>query len=116
MIMYIYYTQHILVQSDKQFSIAITEVIVPGLIDTTTARVEDPRLIAESLLRYARAAGHPARVIASTDCGFASTARSTAITADLATWQEESLNLHDSHDMLSTQLGMALDTGLANTE
>ena len=107
------YTQHIPVQSHKQFSIAITEVIVPGLIDTTTARVEDPRLIAESLLRYARAAGHPARVIASTDCGFASTARSTAITADLATWQKESLNLHD---MLSTPLGMALDTGLANTE
>eukprot|EP00434_Breviolum_minutum_P038188 symbB.v1.2.033867.t1/scaffold4270.1/size42129/3 len=67
------------------------QVIVPGLIDTTTARVEDPRLIAESLLRYARAAGHPARVIASTDCGFASTARSTAITADLAWMKLQSL-------------------------
>ena len=62
----------------------IFQVIVPGLIDTTTARVEDPRLIAEDLLRYVRAAGHPGRVVASTDCGFASTARSTAITADLA--------------------------------
>ena len=60
------------------------QVIVPGLIDTTTARVEDPRLIAEDLLRYVRAAGHPGRVVASTDCGFASTARSTAITADFA--------------------------------
>ena len=48
--------------------------------------MEDPRLIAEYLLRYIRAAGHPGRVMASTDCGFASTARSTAITADLASW------------------------------
>ena len=64
----------------------ISEVIVPGLIDTTTARVEDPRGIAEYLLRYVRAAGHPGRVMASTDCGFASTARSTAITADLVSW------------------------------
>ena len=60
------------------------QVIVPGLIDTTAARVEDPRLIAETLLRYVRAAGHPARVMAGTDCGFASTAKSTAITSDLA--------------------------------
>ena len=58
--------------------------IVPGMIDTTVARVEHPELIAERLLRYIRAAGHPSRVIAGTDCGFASTAKSTAITADLA--------------------------------
>ncbi|CAK8997635.1 unnamed protein product [Durusdinium trenchii] len=64
------------------------QVIVPGLIDTTTARVEDPRLIAEDLLRYIRAAGHPKHVMASTDCGFASTARSTAITADLASREQ----------------------------
>lgn len=68
------------------------QVIVPGLIDTTTARVEDPRLIAEYLLRYVRAAGHPGRVMASTDCGFASTARSTAITADLAWMKLRSLH------------------------
>ena len=59
-------------------------VIVPGVIDTTAARIEHPELIAERLLRYVRAAGHPSRVIAGTDCGFASTAKSTAITADLA--------------------------------
>ena len=31
------------------------QVIAPGLVDSTTARVEDPKLIAESLLRYVRA-------------------------------------------------------------
>jgi 5-methyltetrahydropteroyltriglutamate--homocysteine methyltransferase len=44
-------------------------------------------LVAERLLRFVRAAGHPSRVIAATDCGFASTARSVAITADLA-WRK----------------------------
>ena len=51
------------------------QVIVPGLIDTTAARVEHPALIAERLLRFVRAVGHPSRVIASTDCGFASTSK-----------------------------------------
>ena len=60
---------------------------MPGVIDTTAARVEHPALIAERLLRFVKAAGHPSRVMASTDCGFASTARSVAITADLA-WRK----------------------------
>ena len=63
------------------------KVVVPGVIDTTAARVEHPSLVAERLLRFVRAAGHPSRVMASTDCGFASTARSVAITADLA-WRK----------------------------
>ena len=62
-------------------------VVVPGVIDTTAARVEHPHLVAERLLRFVRATGHPSRVMASTDCGFASTARSVAITADLA-WRK----------------------------
>ncbi|CAE7379778.1 metE, partial [Symbiodinium microadriaticum] len=67
------------------------QVIAPGLVDSTTARVEDPKLIAESLLRYVRAVGHPSRVLASTDCGFASTAKSTAISADIAWMKLRSL-------------------------
>jgi len=68
-----------------------TQVIVPGMLDTTTARIEEPRSIAESLLRYVRAAGHPSRVLAGTDCGFASTAKSTAITSDIAWMKLKSL-------------------------
>jgi 5-methyltetrahydropteroyltriglutamate--homocysteine methyltransferase len=67
------------------------QVIVPGMIDTTTARIEHPKLIAESLLRYVRAAGHPSRVLAGTDCGFASTAKSVAVTSDLAWMKLKSL-------------------------
>ncbi|OLP75318.1 Phthiocerol synthesis polyketide synthase type I PpsC, partial [Symbiodinium microadriaticum] len=69
------------------------QVIAPGLVDSTTARVEDPKLIAESLLRYVRAVGHPSRVLASTDCGFASTAKSTAISADIAWMKLRSLDI-----------------------
>ena len=67
------------------------QVIAPGVVDTTTARVEDPKLIAETLLRYVRAVGHPSRVLASTDCGFASTAKSTAVSADIAWMKLQSL-------------------------
>jgi 5-methyltetrahydropteroyltriglutamate--homocysteine methyltransferase len=67
------------------------QVIVPGMLDTRTACVENPQMIAASLLRYARAAGHPSRVMGGTDCGFASTAKSTAITADIAWMKLRSL-------------------------
>ena len=60
------------------------QIICPGVIDTTTARVEDPQLICESLLRYSRCLQHRPRVMASTDCGFESTKGSVAITGDVA--------------------------------
>eukprot|EP00613_Pedinella_sp_CCMP2098_P074214 CAMPEP_0171913182 /NCGR_PEP_ID=MMETSP0993-20121228/11575_1 /TAXON_ID=483369 /ORGANISM="non described non described, Strain CCMP2098" /LENGTH=2101 /DNA_ID=CAMNT_0012547131 /DNA_START=37 /DNA_END=6342 /DNA_ORIENTATION=+ len=63
------------------------QVIVPGVVDTTAARVEHPRAIAERLLAFVQAAGHPSRVMAGTDCGFASTAKSVAVTADIA-WRK----------------------------
>ena len=63
------------------------QVIVPGVIDTTAARVEHPEVIAQRLMAFVKAAGHPSRVMAGTDCGFASTAKSVAITADIA-WRK----------------------------
>jgi len=78
-----------------------SKVIVPGVIDTTAARVEHPAHIAERLLRFVRAVGHPSRVIAATDCGFASTARSVAITADIA-WRK--LNALAEGAALATKL------------
>lgn len=60
------------------------QIICPGVIDTTTARVEDPQLICETLLRYSRCLQHRPRVMASTDCGFESTKGSVAITGDVA--------------------------------
>ncbi len=49
------------------------KVLVPGTIDTISNVVEHPALIAQSLCRYADIVGRE-RVIAGTDCGFASLA------------------------------------------
>ncbi len=45
-------------------------VIVPGVIDSLTNYVEHPELVAQRIERYASIVG-PERVIAGTDCGFA---------------------------------------------
>jgi 5-methyltetrahydropteroyltriglutamate--homocysteine methyltransferase len=44
--------------------------MIPGVIDTNTNRVEHPELVAERLERFATIVGRE-RVIAGTDCGFA---------------------------------------------
>jgi 5-methyltetrahydropteroyltriglutamate--homocysteine methyltransferase len=46
------------------------KVLVPGVIDSTTNYIEHPELVAERIVRLARLVGRE-RVIASTDCGFA---------------------------------------------
>ena len=46
------------------------KVIIPGVIDSTTNYVEHPELVAERIVRFARIVGRE-RVIAGTDCGFA---------------------------------------------
>jgi len=46
------------------------KVLVPGVIDSTTNYIEHPDLVAERIVRLARLVGRE-RVIASTDCGFA---------------------------------------------
>jgi 5-methyltetrahydropteroyltriglutamate--homocysteine methyltransferase len=48
--------------------------IVAGVIDTTTNYVEHPAVVADRIERVARAVGDPARVMAGTDCGFATSA------------------------------------------
>jgi 5-methyltetrahydropteroyltriglutamate--homocysteine methyltransferase len=51
------------------------KVLIPGVIDTVTNFVEHPELVAERIVRYAEVAGKH-NVIAGTDCGFGTTARS----------------------------------------
>jgi len=45
-------------------------LLVAGVIDTTSNYVEHPDVVADRLVRVARAVGDPRRVIAGTDCGF----------------------------------------------
>jgi len=50
-------------------------VIIPGVLDSTTNFIEHPELVAQRIGRYAEIVGRE-RVIAGTDCGFATFARS----------------------------------------
>jgi 5-methyltetrahydropteroyltriglutamate--homocysteine methyltransferase len=50
-------------------------LIIPGVLDSTTNFIEHPELVAQRILRYAEIVGRE-RVIAGTDCGFATFARS----------------------------------------
>ncbi len=45
-------------------------LFLPGVIDTTTNYVEHPEVVADRIGQAVAAIGDPARVIASTDCGF----------------------------------------------
>jgi 5-methyltetrahydropteroyltriglutamate--homocysteine methyltransferase len=50
-------------------------LIIPGVLDSTTNFIEHPELVAQRLVRYAELVGRE-RVIAGSDCGFATFARS----------------------------------------
>jgi 5-methyltetrahydropteroyltriglutamate--homocysteine methyltransferase len=49
-------------------------LIIPGVLDSTTNFIEHPELVAQRLVRYAEVVGRE-RVMAGTDCGFATFAR-----------------------------------------
>jgi 5-methyltetrahydropteroyltriglutamate--homocysteine methyltransferase len=54
----------------EEVSLPEEAVILPGVIDSTVNYVEHPELVAQRLLRYANLVGRE-RVLASSDCGFA---------------------------------------------
>ena len=60
-------------------------LIIPGVLDSTTNFIEHPELVAQRLVRYAEVVGRE-RVIAGTDCGFATFARSTLQVEPEITW------------------------------
>ena len=49
------------------------KVLIPGVLDTTTNFIEHPELVAERIIRYAEIVGRE-NVIASSDCGFGTSA------------------------------------------
>ncbi len=64
-------------------SIADDQIIVAGVIDSTTNFVEHPELVAERIERVAKAVGDPVRVIAGTDCGFDTAAGAGRVAEDV---------------------------------
>jgi 5-methyltetrahydropteroyltriglutamate--homocysteine methyltransferase len=49
------------------------KVVIPGVLDTCTNFVEHPELVADRIVKYAEVVGRE-NVIASTDCGFGTSA------------------------------------------
>ena len=58
-------------------------ILVPGVIDTTTNYIEHPELVAQRIRHYVDAVGGP-RVVAGTDCGFATFAAAPSVDPDIA--------------------------------
>ena len=57
------------------------KVVMPGVLDTTTAHIEHPRLIAQ-LMNYVRLVGAE-NVMACTDCGFSTAAGAVNVPTDV---------------------------------
>ena len=69
----------------KRMPLPASMRLVPGVIDSTTNYVEHPEVVADRILQAVDAVGDPARVIASTDCGFGTFAGSENV-AESVVW------------------------------
>ena len=58
-------------------------IVVPGVLDTTTNTIEHPKLVAQRLCNFASVVGRE-RVMAGTDCGFATFAEYPLVDPDIA--------------------------------
>ncbi|NQW08382.1 MAG: cobalamin-independent methionine synthase II family protein [Alphaproteobacteria bacterium] len=67
----------------KDIPLAPDQTLIVGAIDTQTAYVEHPEVVAERLERAAEAVGDPARIQAGTDCGFDTSAGMGRVTPDV---------------------------------
>jgi len=71
----------------KRLGLPDDKVLFPGCIDTTTNFVENPRLVAQRICNWAEAVGRE-RVIASTDCGFATFAGPNNPVIESVVWEK----------------------------
>lgn len=74
----------------KETPLPDDKIIVPGVIDTCTNYIEHPEVVAQRIVQYANVVGRE-RVIAGTDCGFASFATLHTVDPDIAWRKLESL-------------------------
>jgi 5-methyltetrahydropteroyltriglutamate--homocysteine methyltransferase len=73
-------------------SIADDQIVVAGVIDSTTNFVEHPEAVADRIERVAKAVGDPRRIIAGTDCGFDSAAGGGRVAEDVVWAKLKSLS------------------------
>ncbi len=58
-------------------------ILIPGVIDTTTNFVEHPEVVANRFAKPSLTVGERSRVIAGTDCGFGTSAGTSAVSPDV---------------------------------
>jgi 5-methyltetrahydropteroyltriglutamate--homocysteine methyltransferase len=78
------------------------KIIIPGVLDSTTNFIEHPELVAQRILRYAEVVGRE-RVMAGTDCGFATFARTRAVVEPEIAWAKLK-SMTEGARLASTQL------------
>jgi 5-methyltetrahydropteroyltriglutamate--homocysteine methyltransferase len=61
------------------------KLIIPGVLDSTTNFIEHPELVAQRIVRYAEVVGRE-RVLAGSDCGFGTFARSVNLVEPEIAW------------------------------
>jgi len=69
----------------KSYTLPEGAILIPGVLDSTTNFVEHPELVAERIVRYAELVGRE-NVVAGTDCGFSTFARSQLTVHPSVTW------------------------------
>jgi 5-methyltetrahydropteroyltriglutamate--homocysteine methyltransferase len=69
----------------EELTLPADTIIIPGVLDSTTNFVEHPELVAERIVRYANLVGRE-NVIAGSDCGFSTFARSAPTVHPTVTW------------------------------
>lgn len=67
----------------RDIKLAEDKILLPGVIDTTSNTIEHPELVATRICNFAGLLGAD-RVVACTDCGFASTGSAVSVTGEVA--------------------------------
>jgi len=67
----------------KSVPLADDQILVAGVIDTTTNYIEHPETVADRIERIAQALGDPSRLLAGTDCGFDTSAGMGKVAEDV---------------------------------
>jgi 5-methyltetrahydropteroyltriglutamate--homocysteine methyltransferase len=101
----------------KDIVVPEDKVFLPGVIDTTTSHIENPRLVAQRLQAYASTFGMN-RIMACTDCGFSTAAGALNITEDIvwnkmASMVKGASSLADSKQAQVVHVDDAPELGLA---
>ena len=86
----------------KEFPLPEDMLLVAGVIDTKTNYIEHPEVVADRISLAVNAVGDPCRVLAGTDCGFATSAGSDRVHPDVV-W-EKLKSLRDGAALASQSL------------